>query len=142
MKVMTVAKLELRDALLATRLKKKICPALTVTVVRVSTLSDGATWTDGTDGQKTKHPIFITNSICEILEYTLVDQWNYVSTLNNPADADTHGMSADVLQSSKWVRGSDLLRTNQLLFVPNNDVVDNIKLVIVIKEQSGNSISF
>ena len=50
------------------------------------------------------------------------------------------GMSAEVLQSSSWVRGSDFLRTKQLPFVPNTDVVDNIKLGVVSKRQDDDSI--
>ena len=31
-----------------------------------------------------------------------VDQWNHVATKDNPADAGTRGMSAEVLQLSSW----------------------------------------
>ena len=50
-------------------------------------------------------------------------------------------MSADVLQSSSWVRGPDFLRTKQFPFVPNDDVVDNIKLSVATKEQDDDSTS-
>ena len=30
---------------------------------------------------------------------------------DNPADADNHGMSPEVLQSSSWVLGPEFLRT-------------------------------
>ena len=88
-----------------------------------------------------KNPIFFANHVCEILENTSVDQWNHVATCDNPADAGTRGMSAEVLQSSSWVSGSDFLRTKQFPFVPNTDVVDNIKLGVVTKEQDDDSIS-
>ena len=50
-------------------------------------------------------------------------------------------MSAEALQSSSWVRGPDFLRTKQFAFVPNTNVVDNIKLGVVTKEQDDDSIS-
>ena len=50
-------------------------------------------------------------------------------------------MSAEVLQSSGWVRGPHFLRTKQFPFVPKTDVVDNIKLGVVTKEQDDESIS-
>ena len=50
-------------------------------------------------------------------------------------------MSTEVLQSSSWVRGPDFLRTKQFPFVPNTDVVDNIKLGVITKEQDDDSIS-
>ena len=90
---------------------------------------------------KNKHPIFIANRVSEILENTSVDQWNHVATYDNPADAGTRGMSAEVLQSSSWLRGPDFLRAKQFPFVPNTDVVDNIKLGVLNKEQDDDSIS-
>ena len=39
------------------------------------------------------------------------------------------------------MRGPEFLRTKQILFVPNTDVVDNIKLGAVTKEQDDDSIS-
>ena len=140
MKVMTVPMLELQAALLAARLKREICRALTVTVDKVFMWTDSTIvlqWINSTN----KHPIFIANRVSEILENTSVDQWNHVATCDNPADAGTRGMSAEVLQSSSWVRGPDFLRTKQFPFVPNTDVVDNIHHGAVTKEQDDNSIS-
>ena len=140
MKVMTVPKLELQAALPAAHLKKEICRALTVTVDKVFM------WTCSTIvlqriNSTNKHPIFIANRVSEILENTNVYQWNQVVTCDIPADAGTRSMSAEVLQSSSWVRGPSFLRTKKFLFVPNTDVVDNIKLGVVTKQQDDGSIS-
>ena len=85
----------------------------------------------------------ISLAICvsEILEYTSVDQWNQVTTCDYPAYAGTRVVSADVLKSSRWVRGPNLLRTKRFPFVPNIDAVDNIKLGVITKEQADHSIS-
>ena len=115
MKVMTVPKLELQAVLLAAHLKREICRALTVTVDKVFMWTDSTIvlqWINSTN----KHPIFIANRVSEILENTSVDQWNHVATCDNPADAGTRGMSAEVLQSSSWVRGPDFLRTKAIPF--------------------------
>ena len=96
-------------------------------------------WTDSTivlqwPNSTSKHSIFIANRICEILEHTSVDEWNHVASSDNPADAGTRGMSAEVLQSNSWVRGPDFLRTKEFLFEPSTEVVNYIKLGIVTKE--------
>ena len=99
MKVMTNPKLELQATLHAERLKREIYPALTVNVDKVFMCTDITTlfqWLNSTN----KHPIFIANRVSEVLEYTRVDQRNHVATCNNPANAGTRGMSAEVLQSS------------------------------------------
>ena len=129
MKVMTVPKLELQAALLAARLKQDICRALTVKVNRVFM------WTDSTTvlqwlNSATKHPIFIANRVCEILEHTSVDEWNHVASSDNPADAGTRGMSAEVFQSSSWVRGPDFLRTKEFPFEPNIEKWNTINIAV------------
>ena len=91
MKCLTVPKLELQAALLATRLKVHTTKALTVPLSRVFM------WTDSTTvlqrmGSLDKQPIFVANCVSEILESTTVDQWFHVSTADNPADAGTIGM--------------------------------------------------
>ena len=130
MKVMTVPKLELQAALLAARLKMEITQALTVTVNQVFMWTDSTTvlqWINSNEMQ----PIFVANRVCEILEYTSVDQWNHVATKDNPADASTRGMSAEVLQLSSWVcwvNGPEFLTNSSFPFVPNKDVINNIRL--------------
>ena len=140
MKVMTVPKLEMQAALLAAKFKKGNLTELTVTVDKLFMWTDSTIflqWINSTN----KHPIFIANRVSETLENTSVDQRNHVATCDNPAEAGTRGMSAEVLQSSSWVRGPDFLRTEQFPFVQNIDVVDNIKLGFVTKEQDDDSIS-
>ena len=99
MKVMTVPKLELPSALPTARLKREICRALTVTVDKI------LKWTDryrrlAVVKLINKHSIFIANPVSEVLENTSVDQLNHFANCDNPADAGTRGMSAEVLQSS------------------------------------------
>ena len=133
MKVMTIPKLELQAALLAARLKQDICRALLVLVNKVFM------WTDTTTVLQSLHstskqPIFIANRVCEILEHISVDEWNHVASSDNPADAGTHRMPAEFLQSSSCVRGPDFLRTKEFPFEPSAEVVKNTKLGIVTKE--------
>ena len=64
-----------------------------------------------------------------------------MATCDNPADAGTRGMSAEVWQSGSWVMRPDFLRTKQYPFVPNTDVINNIKPGVVNKKQDDDSIS-
>ena len=115
MKVMTIAKIELQVALLAAWLKQDICRALTVHVNKVFMWTDSTTvlqWLHSTS----KQPIFIANRVWEIFEHISVDERNHVASSDNPLDAGTRGMSAEVLQSNNCVRGADFLRTKELPF--------------------------
>ena len=75
-----------------------------------------------------KQPIFVANRVCEILEYTSVEHYNHIATKDNPVDAGTRGMSAEILQLSSWVKGPHFLSNSNFLFVPNKEVINNIKL--------------
>ena len=101
MKVMTVPKLELQAVVLAARLIKKICQALTVIVDKVFMWTDSTIvlqWLNSTN----KQPIVIANFLGWDLEYTSVDQWNYVATGINPADAGTRVMPAEFFKQVSW----------------------------------------
>ena len=84
-------------------------------------------WTDSTTvlqliNSNEKQPIFVANRL-----YWSI-QWNHVATKDNPADAGTRGMSAEILQLSSWVKGPHFLTNLRFPFVPNKDVIKNIKL--------------
>ena len=76
---------------------------------------------------KSKQSLLQT-AFVKFLVYTSVDQWNHVATKDNPADAGTRGMSAEVLQLSSWVKGPHFLTNSRFPFALNYDVINNIKL--------------
>ena len=91
MKCLTVPKLELLAALLATRLKIDIYKALTIPLSTTFIWTDSTTvlqWLRSFDQQ----PIFVDNRVSEILESTTVDQRFHVPSADNPADAGTRRM--------------------------------------------------
>ena len=59
-----------------------------------------------------EQPVFVTNRVAEILELTTVDEWNYVKSSDNPADAGTPCLSANSLRDSPWHKGPSFLRTH------------------------------
>ena len=126
MKTLTVPKLELQAALLAARLSNEIHSALTTTIEKTYLWADSTTvlqWLNSLD----KQPIFVANRVSEILELTTVDQWNYIATSENPADAGTRGLSADALKVSSWFNGPEFLRTPDFPFQVDSTVLQSIK---------------
>ena len=94
-------------------------------------------WTDSTIvlqwlSSTTQHPIFNADRVCEIFEHTILDEWNRFASSDNPADAGTRVMFAEVLQSSLWVKVRKSNETNN--YRSNQaQVVNNMKLGIVTK---------
>ena len=127
MKVMTVPILEFYAVLRAAWMKYEIVRTLTVTVNQVLLWTDSTTvlqWINSNE----KQPTFVANRVCRSLEYTSVDQWKLVENEDNPADYSTRGMSAKILQINSWVKSPNFLSNLSFTFVPNKDVVNNIKL--------------
>ena len=99
MKALSITKLELQAALLATRLKDDILTALTVSMNHAYMWTDSTTvlqWLNSTE----KLPVFVANRVGEILESAPIDDWHHVLSGNNPADTGTRGISSEALKDS------------------------------------------
>ena len=127
MKALFIPKLELQAALLATRLKDDILTALTVSINHVYMWTDSTTvlqWLNSTE----KLPVFVANLVGEILESTTIDEKHHVLSGNNLADTDTRGISSEALKDSSWVIGPSFLRTTDWPFIPDERVINKIRL--------------
>ena len=127
MKALTVPKLELQAALLAARLRAEVLRALSLKIDRTFMWSDSSTvlqWLASLE----KQPTFVANRVCEILDLTTVDEWHYVPTAHNPADAGTRGMPATDLLNSCWLTGPDFLKTSDFPFKLPEEFGQKVKL--------------
>ena len=127
MNALSIPKLELQAALLATRLKEEIVKGLTFKV------TDIYMWTDSTAvlqwlNSCNKLLVFVGNCTGEILESTTTDQWYHILSGDKPADTGTRGISSEALKESTWVNGPSLLRMTDWLFKPDTSVIDEIRL--------------
>ena len=96
---LTRPKLELQAAVLSARLRDEIRLALTIPAERVFMWTDTTTvpqWLQTTQ----KVPVFVANRVAGFLKLTTTDEWNYVRTSENPADAGTREFSANGLLGS------------------------------------------
>ncbi|XP_063713741.1 uncharacterized protein LOC134841638 [Symsagittifera roscoffensis] len=127
MKILSIPKLELRAALLASRLKNDIEKALTLSISKVFIWTDSTTvlqWLNSTS----KQPAFVANRVAEILKSTSIDQWFHVLSGDNPADTGTRGTTADSLKQSSWVNGPSFLKTLDWPFNLNGEVTEKVRL--------------
>ena len=126
MKALSIPKLELQAALLATRLKYDILTALTVSINHLYMWTDSTTvlqWLNSTE----KLPVFVANCVGEILESTTIDEWHHVLSGNNPADTGTWGISSEALEGSSWVIVPSILRTTDWPFIRDERVIKKIR---------------
>ena len=118
MKALSIPKLELQAALLATRLKEEILKGPTFKV------TDIFMWTDITTVLQWLHSC----SKLPVLESTITDQWHHILSGDNPADTGIRRISSEALKESSWVNGPSILRTTDWPFKPDTRVIDKIRL--------------
>ncbi|XP_063711138.1 uncharacterized protein LOC134839491 [Symsagittifera roscoffensis] len=135
MKTLSIPKLELQAALLASRLNDDIEKALSLSISKVFMWTDSTTflqWLSSTS----KQPVLKTNRVAEILESTSIDQWFHVLSGDNPTDTRTRGISANSLKQSSWINGPSFLKTSDRPFNPNREVTEKIRRVGPVYNQN------
>ena len=126
MKTLTILKLEIQAALLSARLRNDIQQALTLEIEKTSMWRDSTTvlqWLHSLE----KQPVFVANRVADILELTTVDEWFYVQSFDNPADAGTRSLSSTALLESCWLKGPSFLRTPEWPFKPCENIRSELK---------------
>lgn len=110
LKRVTLPRLELIGALVASRLSKTVCTAL-----KIPDEVPRFFWTDSMvalgwiRGDASRWKQFVANRVQEIQDVTDPMSWRHCPGLLNPADLLTRGVSAAVLMSSPvWLRGPDI----------------------------------
>ncbi|XP_035228533.1 uncharacterized protein LOC118200686 [Stegodyphus dumicola] len=108
-KEVTIPRLELLGALIATRLYRQVTDVLKLTKCQVYLWSDSSevpTWI-----KKDSHwNVLVTNHVAEIRRCTNPDDWHYVPNSSNLADLSSRGCDAKMLLQSRWWKWPDWLK--------------------------------
>ena len=110
LKTVTIPRLELSAAVVASRLDKTLRKEIDIPV------DESVFWTDSTcvisyiqNNDKRFHT-FVANRIAIIHDATSPSQWRYVSSEGNPADDASRGLSVgSVISKNRWINGPDFL---------------------------------
>ena len=127
MKMLSIPKLDLQAALLASRLKDDIEKALTLSISKVFMWTERTTVLQSLNSTS-KQPVFVANRVAEILESTSIDQWFHVLSGDNSADTGTRGITADSLKQRSWVNDPSFLKASDWPFNPNREVFEKFRL--------------
>lgn len=111
LKPLTVPRMELSAAVLATKLDKMMNQELSVTLTDESLF-----WTDSTcvlgyvENECKRFHTFVANRIAAIHDATSPQQWKYVNTESNPADEASRGLPVtESLDEVRWIKGPSFL---------------------------------
>ena len=110
LKSITIPRLELSAAVLASRLDKIIRREIDLPI------HESMFWTDSTcvmnyirSNDKRFHT-FVANRVAIIHDGSSPSQWRYVNTKANPADEASRGLAVDsLIKKNRWIRGPDFL---------------------------------
>ena len=106
-KPVTIPRLELSAAVIATRLDRISRNELTLPI------TESFFWTDSTcvlryiENQDKRFQTFVANRVATIHDASSPSQWKYVNTQDNPADDSSRGVPPDLLQ--RWIHGPKFL---------------------------------
>lgn len=110
LKPVTIPRLELTAAVLAVRVDKMFRKELEMA------LTQSCFWTDSTSvlkyigNEDKRFQTYVANRIAFIRRATLVSQWRYISTSQNPADEASRGLKMEqFLMNRRWTNGPEFL---------------------------------
>lgn len=110
LKQLTIPRLELSAAVVATRLDKMVRKEIGIQV------DQSIFWTDTTcvlgyiANEDKRFHTFVANRVAAIQEVTSPSQWKHVGTKQNPADDASRGLSAEaLLKNERWLMGPGFL---------------------------------
>ena len=110
LKQLTIPRLELSAAVVATRLDRMVTKEIGIPV------DQSIFWTDSTcvlgyiANEDKRFHTFVANRVAAIHEVTSPPQWKHIGTKQNPADDASRGLTAEaLLKNKRWIQGPDFL---------------------------------
>lgn len=103
---LSIPRLELSAALLGAQLANTLRSELTLSLAQTILWSDSTTVLTWLKSESCHYKVFVGTRIAEIQELTDIEDWRYVDSSNNPADALTRGKKlCDLARPNCWTTG-------------------------------------
>ena len=130
MRHLSMPRLELQAAVMAVRLKEQIVKEHEAKIHSCNFWTDSTTVLQWMHSSHRKQRVVFANRVAEILDTTIVSQWNHVSGINNPANIGTRAINVDELKRSEWLTGQAWLTQRE------NECPEQVNLTFASDEQN------
>ena len=108
-KPLTIPRLELQAATLATRQDALLRRELDVDLARSQYWTDSTIVLQYIKNTEKRFHTFVANRVAEIQGKTEAKDWHHVRTQENPANDTSRGVPASALSQTRWLRGPEFL---------------------------------
>ena len=109
----TIPRLELCAAVLSTELAAFITNQLDVTIDDVKFYTDSRVVLGYIHNRTRRFHTYVSNRVHRIHLRSSPQQWNFVSSGDNPADVGSRSALANELPHTMWLRGPDFMRSHE-----------------------------
>lgn len=109
----TMPRLELCAAVLAVELGDMLSEHLDILQVDIHYYTDSMVVLGYIQNQVRRFYIYVSNRVEKIRRLSVPEQWQYVSTTENPADQGTRQLPLEKIQDSLWLKGPQFLSDTQ-----------------------------
>ncbi|XP_062579354.1 uncharacterized protein LOC134241304 [Saccostrea cucullata] len=110
----TIPRLELCAAVLCTELAAFVLKHIDTTIHEVKFYTDSRIVLGYIYNQTKRFNTYVANRVQRIRQHSAPDQWNYISTEENPANVGSRGILANELPQSMWLQGPVCLQHSYL----------------------------
>lgn len=117
-KIVTIPRLELTAAVLATRIYRVIDREMELKFESVSFWTDSTIVLHYINNTKSRFSTYVANRLSEIHEVTKTNQWRHVASRDNPADYASRGLIYSETAFDTWVHGPQYLRVSEEQWIP------------------------
>lgn len=126
LKTLTIPRLELTAAVLSVKVDQMLRRELRLQLENSVFWTDSQTVLKYIKNEDKRFQTFVANRVSYIRDRTLLQQWRYVATKENPADDASRGMHIKAFMHSKrWIAGPSFLwRTEEHQLHPKEQIVD------------------
>ena len=108
-KATTIPRLELQAAVMASHMKCKIQSAMDIRFVRAYMWTDSKVVLGYINNESRRFHVYVANRVNIIREATSPEDWNYISSAQNPADIPSRGCDVTGIDNV-WLHGPSFLR--------------------------------
>ena len=128
LKAVTIPRLELTAAVVATRLSKTMLCELDVEIDKIFFWTDSECVLRYIANQDKRFHTFIANKVATIHESSRLNQWKYVDTDHNPADDASRGLTAEsLIDGKRWVTGPAFLWQEEDHWPKQPNVIEKVE---------------